>query len=53
MTFHEYKDVEVSNIATLNVLEEALESLGGINNVELVVSGTVKEESEQSEEVSI
>jgi hypothetical protein len=37
---------------TLNVLQEALESLGGINNVELVVSGTVKESSEQSEEVS-
>ena len=41
-----------SREATLDVLEEALESLGGINNVELVVSGTVKEESEQSEEVS-
>ncbi|WP_435078376.1 ATP-binding protein [Halococcus sp. AFM35] len=38
--------------ATLNVLQEALESLGGINNVELVVSGVVKEASEQSEEVS-
>jgi hypothetical protein len=38
--------------ATLDVLQEALESLGGINNVELVVSGTVKESSEQSEEVS-
>ncbi len=38
--------------ATLNVLQEALESLGGINNVELVVSGTVEESSEQSEEVS-
>ena len=38
--------------ATLNVLQEALESLGGINNIELVVSGIVKEASEQSEEVS-
>ncbi len=38
--------------ATLDVLQEALESLGGINNVELVVSGVVKEASEQSEEVS-
>jgi hypothetical protein len=39
--------------ATLNVLQEALESLGGINNLELDVSGTVKESSEQSEEVSV
>jgi hypothetical protein len=38
--------------ATLNVLQEALESLGGINNVELVVTGVVKKASEQSEEVS-
>ena len=41
-----------SREATLDVLQEALESLSGINNVELVVSGTVKEASEQSEEVS-
>ena len=41
-----------SREATLDVLQEALESLGGINNVELVVSGVVKEASEQSEEVS-
>jgi hypothetical protein len=41
-----------SRKATLDVLEEALESLGGINNVELVVSDTVEESSEQSEEVS-
>jgi hypothetical protein len=41
-----------SREATLDVLQEALESLGGINNVELVVSGIVKEASEQSEEVS-
>jgi len=41
-----------SHEATLDVLQEALESLGGINNVELVVSGIVKEASEQSEEVS-
>jgi len=38
--------------ATLDVLQEALEGLGGINNVGLVVSGVVKEASEQSEEVS-
>ena len=38
--------------ATLDVLQEALESLGGINNIELVVSGSVKDSSEQSEEVS-
>jgi len=41
-----------SREATLGVLQEALESLGGINNVELVAKGTVKEASEQSEEVS-
>jgi hypothetical protein len=41
-----------SREATLDVLQEALESLGGINNVELVVSGVVKEASERSEEVS-
>ncbi|MDL5360392.1 ATP-binding protein [Halalkalicoccus sp. NIPERK01] len=41
-----------SREATLDVLQEALENLGGINNVELVVSGIVKEASEQSEEVS-
>ncbi len=39
--------------ATVDVLQEALENLGGINNIELVVSGTVKEMSEQSEEVSV
>ncbi len=39
--------------ATLYVLQEALESLGGINNLELGISGTVKESSEQSEEVSV
>ncbi|SNR42929.1 Protein of unknown function [Halorubrum vacuolatum] len=42
-----------SHEATLGVLQEALESLGGINNIELVVSGIVKEASEQSEEVSV
>jgi len=41
-----------SREATLDVLQEALENLGGINNVELDVSGIVKEASEQSEEVS-
>jgi len=41
-----------SREATLDKLQKALESLGGINNVELVVSGIVKETSEQSEEVS-
>ncbi|KPN31952.1 hypothetical protein SY89_02709 [Halolamina pelagica] len=41
-----------SREATLNALEEALDSLGGINNLELVVSGIVKEASEQSGEVS-
>jgi hypothetical protein len=35
------------------VLEEALDSLGGINNLELVVSGIVKGMSEQSGEVSV
>lgn len=38
--------------ATLGAVQEALESLGGINNIELVVSGTVRDASEQSEEVS-
>ena len=38
--------------ATLDKLQEALESLGGINNVELVVSGIVKEASDQNKEVS-
>ncbi|MFC4357991.1 ATP-binding protein [Halobium salinum] len=41
-----------SREATLDALQEALGSLGGINNVELVVSGVVKEATEQSEEVS-
>ncbi len=37
---------------TLGVLQEALEGLGGINNIELVVSGTVKERTEETEEVT-
>ena len=42
-----------SREATLDVLQEALGNLGGINNLELVAKGTVKEASEQSEEVSV
>jgi hypothetical protein len=42
-----------SRESTLDVLEEALDSLGGINNLELVVSGIVKGMSEQSGEVSV
>jgi hypothetical protein len=41
-----------SREATLKLVQEALENLGGINNLELVIKGTVKEASEQSEEVS-
>ncbi len=41
-----------SREAILDVLQEALEGLGGINNVELVVKGIVKEASEDSEEVA-
>jgi hypothetical protein len=37
---------------TLDVLQEALEALGGINNIELDVSGIVKEASEDTEEVT-
>jgi len=37
---------------TLGVLQEALEGLGGINNIELVVSGTVKERTDEPEEVT-
>ncbi|MFP8957664.1 ATP-binding protein [Natrialbaceae archaeon A-CW3] len=42
-----------SREATLDELQKALENLGGINNLELVASGTVKEASEQSEEVNV
>jgi len=37
---------------TLGVLQEALEGLGGINNIELVVSGTVKEQTDEAKEVT-
>ncbi|MUV88480.1 DUF499 domain-containing protein [Halapricum sp. CBA1109] len=37
---------------TLGVLQEALEGLGGINNIELVVTGTVKERTDEPEEVT-
>jgi len=37
---------------TLGVLQEALEGLGGINNIELVVSGTVKEQTDETKEVT-
>jgi hypothetical protein len=37
---------------TLDKLQDALKSLGGINNIGLVVSGTVKEASGQNDEAS-
>lgn len=41
-----------SRETTLDVIQEALEGLGGINNIELVVSGTVRERQDDSDEVS-
>jgi len=41
-----------SRESTLDALEGALDSLGGINNFELVVTGIVKEAAEQTNEVS-
>jgi hypothetical protein len=39
--------------ATLSVVQNTLGNLGGINNIELVISGSVKKSSEQTEQVSI
>jgi hypothetical protein len=38
---------------TLGVLQETLQGLGGINNIELVVSGTVREKTEEAEEEAV
>lgn len=43
---------ENSRENTLGVLQEALGGLGGINNIELVVSGTVREETDDPKQVN-